>query len=235
MGWTKRNNGDAMSGSVNYPAGWLQPTDFWGVYNNLRFAIRQALSKVQTASLVQVQACTNEGGISPVGTVDVVIMVNQITSQSVSVPHVTMKRLPYLRVQGGANAVIIDPQPGDIGIAVFASRDITKVKNTRAQANPGSFRMHDFGDGLYLGGVLNGTPNQYVQFIGSGISIVSPTAITLQAPTVIIEGDLQQSGGVATIAQTLEVAGDVTANGISVSTHVHSGVTAGSAVTGEPV
>ncbi len=142
-----------MSSTTN-PAGMLQPSTLWGVYNNLMFVIQQALAKVQTATLVQVQACSNDGGVSPVGTVDVLILVNQINSQGVPTPHVTMYSLPYLRFQGGANAVIMDPQPGDIGIAVFASRDITNVKSTKAQANPGSYRTHDFSDGLYLGGVL---------------------------------------------------------------------------------
>ena len=217
------------------PAGFIQPSTVWGVYNNLLFVIEQALSKVQTASLVQVQACSNDGADSPVGTVDVVILVNQQNGQGNPTPHVTMYEMPYLRVQGGANAVIMDPQPGDIGIAVFASRDITKVKSTKAQANPGSFRMHDFSDGLYMGGVLNGQPSQYVQFTSAGVTIVSPTAITLQAPNIVLNGALQQAGGIATIAETLAVTGDVTASGVSVKTHIHSGVTTGSGDTGVPV
>ena len=162
-----------MSSATN-PAGMLQPQTPWGVYNNLVFVIQQALAKVQTASVVKVIACSNAGGVSPVGTVDVQILVNQINAQGVPTGHLPMYSLPYLRMQGGANAVILDPQPGDIGIAVFASRDITNVKSTKAQANPGSYRMHDFSDGMYLGGLLNESPTQYVQFSGSGINIVSP-------------------------------------------------------------
>ena len=173
-------------GSVTNPAGMLQPSTLWGVSNNLQFVIQQALSKVQTATLVKVLNCSNSGSVSPTGTVDVQILVNQITGQMVATPHVTMYGLPYLRIQGGANAVIIDPQPRDIGIAVFASRDITNVKSTKAQSNPGSFRMHDFSDGMYLGGLLNGIPSQYVQFSSSGIALVSPTAVAITAPAVSI-------------------------------------------------
>ena len=224
----------AMMGSTVNPAGMLQPSTLWGVSNNLSFVIQQALANVQTATIVKVVACSNDGGLSPVGTVDVLILVNQISAQSAGTPHVTMYGLPYLRIQGGANAVIIDPQPGDIGIAVFASRDITNVKSTKAQANPGSFRMHDFSDGMYLGGLLNGVPAQYVQFAGSGISVVSPGTITLQAPNVVIEGALQQSGGNVTMEQSLTVTGGVTAGTISMETHVHTGGTI-SGKTGEPV
>ena len=222
-------------GSTTNPAGMLQPATLWGVHNNLRFVIQQLLANVQTATLVKVVACSNDGGVSPVGTVDVQILVNQVSGQMVARPHVTMYGLPYLRVQGGANAIIIDPQPGDIGIAVFASRDITNVKSTKTQANPGSFRMHDFADGMYLGGLLNGAPTQYIQFSSSGVSIVSSGTITLEAPTIVLNGALQQTGGNATMSQSLTVTEDVTAQGTSVHTHIHGGVTAGSADTGAPV
>jgi phage baseplate assembly protein gpV len=153
-----------------------------------------------------------------------------------------MYGLPYLRIQGGANAVIIDPQPGDIGIAVFASRDITTVKSTKAQASPNTFRMHDFADGMYLGGLLNGTPTQYVQFGSGGVAIVSPDTITLTAPNIVLNGAVAQSGGNVTMAEDLTVGGDVVADltgstfdGIPFATHVHTGVTAGGANTGVPI
>lgn len=222
-------------GSTANPAGFLDPSSSWGIYNSLQFFVQQSLAKVQTATIVKVVACSNNGGVSVVGTVDVQILVNQITGQMLATPHVTMYSLPYLRIQGGTNAVIIDPQPGDIGIAVFASRDITNVKSTKTQANPGSFRMHDFGDGMYLGGLLNGSPSQFVQFTSSGITLISPGTITLQAPNIVLNGALQQTGGNATMSQSLTVTGDVTAEGTSLHAHVHGGVTAGSADTGVPV
>jgi len=231
-----------MMGSTVNPAGMLQPSTLWGVHNNLAFIVQQALSKVQTATVVKVIACSNAGGVSPVGTVDVQILVNQISGQKVATPHVTMYGLPYLRIQGGANAVIIDPQPGDIGIAVFASRDITTVKSTKAQASPNTFRMHDFADGMYLGGLLNGTPTQYVQFGSGGVAIVSPDTITLTAPNIVLNGAVAQSGGNVTMAEDLTVGGDVVADltgstfdGIPFATHVHTGVTAGGANTGVPI
>jgi hypothetical protein len=196
------------------PTGLVQAQDVWGEYNNVRFAIQQAIAKIQTATLVQVVSCTNDGDASPVGSVNVLILVNQINGAGQGLPEGQLVNLPYLRLQGGANAVILDPQPGDIGIAIFCSRDISTVVSTKAQANPATFRMYDFSDGLYLGGVLNGAPTQYIQFNSAGITIVSPT--------VTIQGNLN-------------VTGDVVANGISLDTHVHSGVQTGSGDTGPPV
>lgn len=175
------------------PLGQQKPASTWGDFNNFSFMVQQALGKMQTATLVKIVSCTNSGGLSDVGYVDVIPMVNQLDGAGNPTPHVTIFNVPYLRVQGGANAVIIDPEPGDIGVAVFASRDLTKVKNTRANGNPGSKRQYSFSDALYLGGMLNGAPTQYVQFNTSGITIHSPTQVKLEAPTVLIEaGELCQ-------------------------------------------
>jgi len=102
------------------PSGQLKPFSTYGEFNNLAFIINQAIGKLQTATLVRIEKCTNEGGVSPVGFVDVTPLVNQIDTQGNPTPHVTIYNVPYLRIQGGNNAIIIDPAPGDLGVCVFA-------------------------------------------------------------------------------------------------------------------
>lgn len=184
-------------------------------FNAITFLIEQALGRIATATLVQVKSVTNDGGVSPVGFVDVQPLVNQLDGNNNAVPHGVVFNLPYFRLQGGANAVIIDPVVGDKGIAVFADRDISSVKANKVQSNPGSLRCFDMADGLYLGGFLNGIPTQYVQFNSDGITVVSPMKITLQAPTVAIDGDLQASGKV--------IAGFGGADQVGLQTHGHAG------------
>lgn len=151
--------------------------------------VQQAIGKLQTATLVKIEKCTSPGDLSPVGFVDVTPLVNQLDAAGNPTPHVTIFNVPYFRLQGGKNAVIIDPEPGDIGVAVFASRDITKVKATKAAANPGSFRQYSFADGLYLGGMLNAVPEQYAQFNADGIRVHSPVKIKLDAPDIQLVAD----------------------------------------------
>lgn len=201
-------------GSQSVNSGLAKPTTQWGEFNNIAFLVQQALLKVQTATLVRIESCTNNGGLDPVGFVDVTPLVNQIDGKGNATPHVTIYNVPYLRIQGGANAIIIDPQAGDVGVCVFASRDITKVKSTKKQANPGSWRQYSFSDGLYLGGMLNAAPTQYIQFNDSGV--------TITAPLVTING-------------TLHVTGDVVGQGTSLHTHKHGGVQPGDGQTGVPV
>lgn len=206
-----------MGSPSSLSLGALTPWATWGEYNNISFVVRQLLSNVQTAALVKIVACTNAGDLSPVGSVDVQPLVNQIDGNGNPTPHGTIFTLPYLRMQGGTSAVILDPVVGDIGVAVFASRDISKVKSTKAQANPGSFRQYDFADGMYLGGMLNGVPTQYIRFSSEGIEVVSPTAVTITAPNISLDGTV-------TISQSLAVTEDITAgpNVISLTEHIHT-------------
>lgn len=211
-------------------AGAMTPEAQWGNYNQLAFVISQFINRVQTTTLVRVESVTNDGGVSPVGYVDVTPLVNQVDGNGIPTPHVTIYNVPYMRVQGGTNAVILDPQKGDIGICSFASRDISKVKKTKTQANPGSARKFSYADGLYIGGVLNGAPTQYVQFSDAGVTITSPTKVTVTAPTVqingatVINGTLTQTGtgNNATFSGNITTTtGDVTAQGTSLHNHDH--------------
>ncbi|WP_227242389.1 Gp138 family membrane-puncturing spike protein [Paraburkholderia caribensis] len=156
-------------------------------YNAQMFVIGQVLAGVSTAKLVQIVSVTNAGDLSPVGFVDVQPLVNQLDGYDNAVEHGVVHNLPYFRLQGGTDAVILDPKQGDVGVAIFCDRDISAVKSSRAQANPGSKRRFDMADGLYIGGFLNGTPQQYVRFSSAGIAVVSPTKVTLQAPLVEVD------------------------------------------------
>lgn len=164
-----------------------QPTSAANDWTKLLFVFQQLLRGVATATIVRVDACTNAGGLAPAGTVDVTVMVNQVDGAGQPQAHETIYGLPYMRMQGGAKAVILDPVVGDLGIAVFGSRDLSAVVAAKGPANPGSDRVCDYSDGLYVGGLLNGVPTSYVLFGPSGITVVDPTAVTVQAPTVAVQ------------------------------------------------
>jgi len=198
-------------------------------YATIQFVVTQLLSRMATATLVRVQKCTNAGGVEPVGKVDVQLLVDQVTEDGQTIPHGTVFNAPYLRIQGGANAVILDPQPGDIGLCVFAMRDISSVKSDPdaarnrapvAGAPPGSKRTYSYSDALYVGGMLNAAPTQYVQFTDTGIVV--------KGPTIKLDGDVHITG-------TTTMDGAATAQGTNVHTHTHSGVTPGGGNSGPPV
>ena len=187
-----------------------KPGEGLGDYTALRLMVQQMLSRVNTVALVRVVK-SYPGGTGPIGEVDVEPMVNLLDGAGDGKALSTLHNLPCLRIQGGANAMILDPKPGDIGIAVFCSRDISTVKRTKKPGNPGSWATHSMSDGLYLGGVLNGAPSQYVQFHdGGGITIHSTGAVNI-------------------------VSTSLTHNGVNIgATHVHGGVETGGGSTSIP-
>lgn len=165
--------------------GFAQPSSSMGQFNQHSFLIEQSLARLSTAMPVRVTA-VHSGGVAPVGLVDVQPLVSQVNPNGQTYEQPIIPNVPYNRLQGGANAVIIDPVVGDIGIAVFASRDMSSVVNARKAAPPGSARMFDMSDAMYVGGILNAAPTQYIQFSAAGIKIFSPTACEVDAPAVTV-------------------------------------------------
>jgi len=160
---------DASNG---YP-GQQGLTDSNSGFNHNHFQSKQAIAKIGTLKLVKVVKVTGGGGaLAAAGTVDVQILTNQIDGQGNATPHAVVYAIPYVRYQGGPNAIINDPVVGDIGLAHIADRDISATLAAKGQANPGSFRRHSIADSVYHGGVVNMTPTQYIRFTSTGLEIV---------------------------------------------------------------
>jgi len=214
------------------------------------FIIAQLLRGVHTCDLVKVLAVRPTGG--KVGFVDVQPMTLETDTNKVVLEQAPIFNVPYMRLQGGASAVKLDPAVGDIGLAMFAERDITNIKQTAAAAAPATDRTFSTADALYIGGVLNPDPTQYVEFLpgAGGINIVSPATISVQTPgnvhftaaQVVFDADVifnknvsstKTGAGVNTFAAPI-AAPDAIINGVTQSTHQHGGVTTGSGNTTGP-
>lgn len=211
-------------------------------YNAHRFIAERRLAQVNTGTLVQIQGnpynangnAITPGTVGPVGFVDVLPLVNQLDGANNSVPHQIVHGLPYIRIQGGSNAIICDPQNGDIGYVSFADRDISTVKSTLAQANPGSRRRFDMADGVYKGlCVSNTTPNQYIIFTNGGITIqdMNNNSIIMNSNGIVIT---DTNGNIITMNSSGINFKDNNGN-IFATKHTHSGVMTGGGNTGPPV
>lgn len=195
--------------------------------NVIKFLMTAAMSKLNTSLPVEVLSVKTTG-IAPVGYVNIRILVDQITADGKTHQYGEIPNVPYFRLQGGNKAVIIDPEVGDIGMACFCSRDISAMKNARKGAPPGSRRMYDISDALYVGGFLNKAPTHYIQFTDGGILVHTPGTATVNASEIILNGN-------TTINGNLAVNGTQTNNGVNTgSTHTHPGVQTGFGSTGTP-
>jgi hypothetical protein len=184
---------NVVQGVANYNAG-TSP------FNSLSFIVQQAIrQQVNTCIICKVVA--RDGAY-----VDVLPLVTGVSGKGEAIQPTTLYKLPYMRYHAGVAAVILDPVPGDIGLAVFASKDCSNVKaGTTEPQQPASFRGNSQANGFYIGGFLNQAPSVFVELTQGG-------AVNITAP-----------GGV-NINGSVTVSGDVVASGKSLVNHTHMGV-----------
>lgn len=167
--------------------GFASAADMGDDFAQLSFMVTQLINGTATATLVRVVGVQVSGDVAQASFVDCQPLVQQTDGAGKAVDHAPMFNVPFFRLQGGAGAILLDPEVGDVGLAVFASHDISRVKNTVAAGPPGSPRRFDMSDGLYLGGFRNAAPTQYIRFTNAGIEIV--------APLVSVSGNLSVETG----------------------------------------
>ena len=180
-------------------AGQQGLTDATHQFNVNSFHISQEQGWVRTSVPVKIIA-VHGGGVGAPPTVDVQPVVNMMDGAGNATQHGTIYGISCTRNQGGGNAIINDPQVGDIGHMVICDRDISSVKaNAGDQSNPGSFRRHDLADGIYTAFMMKATtPTQYHQFTGSGINHISPQQILQQ-----VAGSVTHQMNVSNILHTI--------------------------------
>jgi hypothetical protein len=232
-------------------SGQQDPSDSVGKFNQIAFAIGQAIAKVSTVKVVKVMAVD-----SGAKTVDVQIAVNQLDGQDNSTPHGTINGVSYVWAMGGKNAFQVDPSVGDLGVMLVCDRDISAVRAAKDIANPGSNRKFSPSDGIYLFGVpgMNSSqPEQWVKWSDDGVEIHAKHGNSLTSGVagwkfvgnVIVENNLQLAGSIQSdtgglypgnihIAGTVTADTDVVAAGKSGATHTHGGVQTGGGTSGPP-
>ena len=206
----------------NTVKGQKKPNTAGSEYNALQFVIDQAMSKISTAIPCRVQAVN---GLY----VDAVPLVSNVDGYGEAVTPTTLFHLPVFQYHAGVGAIILDPVPGDLGLAVFAQADSSNVtEGTTTPQQPGSFRKHSLSDGFYIGGFHNAAPTVYIEIKQDGeVVIVAPNKLTVTSPSATFSGNV-------TMAGNLSVTGDANIGGILFNSHVHGNVEPGSGTSGTP-
>lgn len=170
------------------------------------FQFNQMLSGNFFIEIVMVTAVS---GTAPNLTVDVMPLVLPTDITGAALENSPVYNCPVFRLQRGNSGVIMNPVVGDIGMLAVCDKDTTLVRANRKQEIPGSARKHSKSDGIYLGGLINANPTQYVEFADSAINIVSPNQVNVTAPTAVVTA----SQGVTVDTPTAHFTGNVTADG----------------------
>lgn len=160
---------------------------------NLSYVFKKLLSGAFFIELVEVTAIR---GIAPNLVVDVMPLVTRTDPSGATIQNSEIFNVPVFRLQRGASAIIMNPVPGDIGMIAICDRDNSIARANRKQSVPGSKRMHSKSDALYLGGFLNQTPTQYVEFADNKINIVAPNGVNITTPDMYVSGNIRAGGDI---------------------------------------
>lgn len=158
-------------------------------YNRMRFFVESILREIlNTSALVRVDSCTAPGSVGPAGSVSATPLVSQTDAQGNALPMASIPRLPFLRYQAGVAAVILDPVPGDQGVAVFLKQDSSTVgAGTAEPQRPGSTRSFSQSDGVFLPGVQNQAPTVWIELTQDNtITIHAPAGVTVETEQTCI-------------------------------------------------
>jgi hypothetical protein len=192
--------------------------------NALDAVIENALaSKVMTAAVVKVGSVAPGGPDGPAGYVDCTPMVNDTDAFGEGVPAPDLSHVPFFRLQCGKAAIVIDPEPGDLGLVVFTKADSSNVQpGADKPVQPASHRTFNEANGFFFGGFSNPAPETYLEVNKKGegnikakgnISIETEKSLTIKAASVSVTGDI--------------TTGALTSNGVTVHTHTHTGDSGG--------
>lgn len=90
----------------------------------------------------------------------------------------TIYSIPIFQLQRSNSAIIMMPVVNDIGLILVCDGNITSIKETKKPSVAQSTRRHSRSDAIYLGGLLNAKPTQYIEFKDDSILINAPDKVT---------------------------------------------------------
>lgn len=220
---------------------------------NAQFFIMERFLNSKSFIMLGVVTAVRPGQNNEMSFVDLKPLVSDQGAKGNILDSGTVYSAPVWRLQRGSSAVIMDPVVGDIGLMAICDKDIRNAVESRKESLPASGRNHSPGDAIYLGGILNNAPSQYLRFMDDGIDIVSPLVINVDAPVITanasesfvvnapnitLNGAVSQGAGSNkgdfNFAGNITAIGEITGKGIKLSTHTHGGVQSGSSDTQGP-
>jgi hypothetical protein len=160
------------SGQQGYPQ-QQTPSAERAESNVHHFAAEQILAKARTATLVKIKTVKSKGEAAAPGMVDVQPLVKMMDGQGNAFSHGVVNNVLYYRYQAGKSAIIMDPKVGDMGFLVVADSDISSVKSSKQESNPGSWRKNALPDGVFFPALLGDSPTSYIRFTDDGNIILN--------------------------------------------------------------
>ena len=137
--------------------------------------------------------------------------------------------VPVAMIRGGGFFLRPWYKAGDVGVIVYADHDIDRIAEAGQECQPNTERNHGDEDGIFVGAFIpksnpiSGVPDDTLVMSTEGGSVY----IALHHDHIEIKGDIKMVGNIEQTGRT-DVTEDVTASGISLAHHTHTGDSGGS-------
>lgn len=172
------------------------------------------------------------------------------TTEGDHVRRAPIARVPVVALGGGGFVINFPLKPGDLGWIEASDRDISLFMQNLTEAPPNTNRNNSFEDARFIPDVMRqytidgadsdamviqttDAATRVVITTTGEIRITAPTKLTVDAPQTEWTGDITLNGNI-TQTGNQDVTGEVTANGIPLSTHKHTQVQPGTGTSGGP-
>lgn len=203
--------------------GYMRPGHASSEFERTMFRAQRLIAKIRTMMPVRIvkvykqdgKTVATRGEVAGAGFVDVQPIISQVDGRGQKTDHGTIYHIPYTRSYGGDFAIIADPVKGDVGYITVGDRDSSSFNDTIRQGDtrnvtPGSSRRYDVANSVYIGGVLNKAPSQYITATDQGITIADKNGNKIT----------MDSSGVTITANNIKLIGTVFLGGdTNVATH----------------
>jgi hypothetical protein len=194
--------------------------------DTLMMALDTALANVHTATVARV---TSVGA----KTISCRPVINRVVNGE-AVPLPEFVEVPPVFMGGGSSFMTWPIAVGDYCLLIFAERCFDRWYAGQDYQPPLEMRMHDYSDGFAIVGLR---PESLAQTIPGTTTINGNVNM---AGNLAITGDLSVSGNISaggnvTADGTVTGTVDVVGGGVSLKTHVHTGVTPGGGNSGPPL
>lgn len=198
-----------------------------GTFRAILTKFLQGVDDMLPAQIVEYDRATNRASVQP--------LIQMVTTRGDLIERAQLASLPVLNIGGGGFILSFPLKPGDLGWIKASDRDISLFLQTLAQVRPNTVRMHSFEDAVFIPDVMRewalsgeDAERAVLQSTDGAVRVaVGADGVYITGATKIV-GNVEIDGNVS-------VSGDVEADGISLTTHRHGGVVAGSAQSGGPV
>lgn len=160
---------------------------------SMAYAFEMLMSGYFFMEIAQVMEIRGE---APNLVVDVMPLLSRQNCSGSPINNSPIYDIPVWRLQRGSSAIIMDPLPGDIGLIAVCDRDTTLVRSNLKQSTAGSARRHNKADAIYMGGLLNQAPTQYIEFADNKLNIVAPFGIEVTTPLMHVTGNITAGGDI---------------------------------------